>query len=285
MIWLIGNKGMLGHDVEDLLKKKNLKYFATDIEVNITTLDALKQYSADKQFNYIINCAAYTDVDLAETEEEKACLINGEAVKNLSIIAKEKNAVLIHISTDYVFDGKKKDPYKEEDGVNPLSVYGMSKLKGEKCIQEILEKYFIIRTAWLYGRYGKNFTYTMLHSFQKQDEIKVVDDQFGTPTYTFDLAKIIIEIIKTGSGQYGIYHFTNEGLTTWYEYAKEIYKIAKKAGLCHNEVKINPIKTEQHPLPARRPEYSLLSKEKIKDNLRINIREWKDALKEFMENL
>ncbi len=285
MIWLIGNKGMLGHDVEDLLKKEDLKYFATDIETDITSLNALKQYVQHKQFNYIINCAAYTDVDGAEKEIEKAYCVNWEGVRNIALVAKENNAILIHISTDYVFDGKKEDPYKEEDMTKPLSVYGKSKLKGEEDIQELLEKYFILRTAWLYGKYGKNFIYTLLQLFQKQDEIKVTDEQSGSPTYTVDLAKILIEIIKTGLDQYGIYHFTNEGITTWYGFAKAIYKIAKKTGLCSKEVNIAPIKTEEYPLPAVRPEYSLLSKEKIKDNLKINIREWKDALKEFMENL
>ena len=282
MIWLTGNRGMLGRDVESLLKKDKFEYFATDIDRDITDFQGLKKYTADRHFDHIINCSAYTDVDMAESEEEKAYSINGEGVKNLALIAKEKDAVLIHISTDYVFNGKKKEPYTETDTVDPISVYGKSKLKAEEYIQDILNKYYILRTSWLFGRNGKNFVHTILRLFQEQDEINVVDDQYGSPTYSRDLAEIIIEIIKSESNQYGIYHFTNKGLTTWYEFAETIYTAANNAGLCDKEVMINPIKTEEYPLPAGRPEYSLLSKEKIIKIFKIKIRSWQKALGEFI---
>lgn len=285
MIWLIGNKGMLGHDVEESLKKNNIKYCATDIEVDIASLNFLKQYAKNIKFKYIINCAAYTDVDGAETEQEQAYLINGEAVKNLALVAKENDAVLIHISTDYVFDGNRRDLYKEKDTTNPLSVYGKSKLNGEEYIQDILEKYYIFRTAWLYGKYGGNYIYTILRLLHEKKEVKVVNDQFGSPTFTKDLSDVIIKIIKKKYSRYGIYHFTNEGITTWYEYAKEIHRIARDNRLCDREVNIIPVKTEEYPLPAKRPEYSRLSKEKIKKNLKIKIRFWQKALEEFIKNL
>lgn len=285
MIWLVGNRGMLGYDVEFLLKRNRLEYTATDIDVDITNIEVLRHFTLDKQFNYIINCAAYTNVDGAETDEERTYSINGEAVKNLSLIAKEMDAVLIHISTDYVFDGRSKEAYKEKHAVNPLSVYGRSKLKGEKYIQEFLKNYFIFRTSWLYGKHGRNFVHTMLKLFKARDEIKIISDQYGSPTYTMDLAGIIIEIIKRHNKNYGIYHFTNTGFTNWYEFAKEIYKIAKKYGIVKKDIKIIPIKTEEYPLPAMRPQYSVLSKEKVGKELNIFIESWQNSLKKFIQCL
>ncbi len=285
MIWLIGNKGMLGSDVELLLKKWDKEYIATDKEIDITNIDILRNFIKDKEINYIINCSAYTNVDGAESEKELAYLINGEGVKNISIIAKEKDAVLIHISTDYVFDGKEEKIYKEDDKVNPLSIYGKSKLEGERFVQEILEKYFIIRTAWLYGLNGKNFVYTMLRLFETKDEIKVVSDQYGTPTYSMDLAEVILKFIKNKIKVYGIYHFTNEGKTNWYEFAKEIYKISKEINLINKEVKIIPITTADYPTPAIRPHFSILDKSKIKNVLNMDIREWNVALRDFLSRV
>ncbi len=285
MIWLIGNNGMLGHDVESLLKKESLDYFATDIEVDITNLYALKSYYRDKQYKYIINCAGYTDVDGAETEQDKAFFVNAQAVKNLASAAKDKNAVLIHVSTDHVFDGNKKEPYLEEDKVNPLSIYAKSKLRGEEYIQDVLDKFFIIRTAWLYGKNGKNFVDTMLRLFQEKDEIEVVNDQYGSPTYTLDLAAAIIKIIKSNLPLYGIYHFTNEGYVNWHEFSGKIYDLAKSIGLCNKEIIIQPITTEEYPRPAARPQFLLLSKEKIKKIFDINPRPWQEALEEFIKNL
>jgi len=299
MLWLVGNKGMLGYEVEELLKSHNLSYIATDYEVDITDYKLLNDFIADKKVDLIINCAAYTKVDKAEEEIEKAYAINRDGVRNLARIALAKEARLIHISTDYVFDGQKKKEkekekdrmgvcaYLEEDSPNPLSVYGKSKLAGEEELKRGLEAYFIIRTAWLYGKKGANFVYTMLKLFQERDLVKVVDDQWGSPTYARDLAEVIIKIIESGSKQYGIYHFTNEGVTNWYQFAREIYEQAKGQGLIEEErkVKIIPIKTEEYPTAARRPKYSVLSKEKIKKELNIKIPYWRESLEKCLKRI
>jgi len=199
---------------------------------------------------------------------------------------------LIHISTDYVFDGRQKKEgsavaYREDDKTNPINIYGRSKLAGEEEIKNILEKYFIIRTAWLYGLKGNNFVYTMLRLFKERDLVKVVEDQWGSPTYTADLAGAILKIIEDDSVSYGIYHFTNEGMTSWHEFARTIYKKAKKLGLIEDnkKVEIQPIKTEDYPTKALRPRYSVLSKEKIKREFNIKIRDWNNALEDFLISL
>lgn len=296
LLWLVGNKGMLGSEVEELLKSHKLSYIATDYEVDITDYKLLNDFIADKKVDLIINCAAYTKVDKAEEEIEKAYAINRDGVRNLARIALAKEAKLIHISTDYVFDGQKEKEkdrmggtgaYLEEDSPNPLGVYGKSKLAGEEELKRQLEDYFIIRTAWLYGKKGSNFVYTMLKLFQERDLVKVVDDQWGSPTYARDLAEVIIKIIESDSKQYGIYHFTNEGVTSWYEFARTIYRKAKRLGLIekNKKVEIQPIKTEEYPTAALRPKNSILSKEKIKKTFHIEIRRWEEALKDFLSTL
>jgi dTDP-4-dehydrorhamnose reductase len=289
MIWLIGNKGMLGSDVEKLLKEINLKYWATGKEVDITDYKALEKYGRDKKIEWIINCAGYTQVDKAEEEEEKAFSLNQVGVQNISLFCSKRKIRLIHISTDYVFDGKKNlaDSYSEEDKPNTLGIYGKSKLAGEREIKNILNSYFIIRTAWLYGENGSNFVYTMLKLFKERHTVKVVEDQWGSPTYTRDLAEAIIRIVRSDSNQYGVYHFTNEGITTWYKFAKEIYRHAKEIGLIdrNKEVSIMPINTVDYPTQAVRPINSILSKEKIKQTFNFEIRTWNEALEEFLNNL
>ena len=289
MIWLIGNKGMLGSEVEELLKENNFSYVSSDQETDITDYLVLKRFVKNKKIEWIINCAAYTAVDKAEKEIEKAYGINRDGVKNIAKIASENKSKLIHISTDYVFDGKKDKQYaySEEDIPNPMGIYGKSKLAGEDEIKKLLNNYFIIRTAWLYGVNGSNFVYTMLRLFKENNLVKVVSDQWGTPTYTGDLAEAIIRIAKSNSDQFGIYHFTNEGTTTWYGFAKEIYIQAKKFGLtdAEKETKIVPIMTEEYPTAAVRPKNSILSKEKIKQTFNLEIRSWIGALKDFLYSL
>jgi dTDP-4-dehydrorhamnose reductase len=197
---------------------------------------------------------------------------------------------LIHISTDYVFDGQQEEDtvaYSEDDKTNPINIYGKSKFAGEEEIEKILEKYFIIRTAWLHGLQGNNFVYTMLRVFKERDLVKVVEDQWGSPTYTVDLAKVILKIIEDDSVSYGIYHFTNEGVTNWYKFARTIYNKAKRLGLIESnkKVDIQPIKTEDYPTAARRPRYSVLSKEKIKRGFNLKIRDWEEALEDFLIGL
>ncbi len=289
MIWLIGNKGMLGNEVEKLLKENNLSYVASDQEIDITNYNLLKRYVENKKVDWIINCASYTVVDKAEEQIKKTYRLNRDGVGNLARIALDKQTKLIHISTDYVFDGKKDKTcaYTEEDKPNPMSIYGKSKLGGEKEIKNVLNEFFIIRTTWLYGLNGSNFVYTMLRLFKERAVIKVVNDQWGSPTYTTDLAGAILKIIEDNSISYGVYHFTNEGMTNWYEFARTIYTKAKRLGLIEDnkKVEIQPIKTEDYPTAARRPRYSVLSKGKIEKEFNLKIRDWNEALEDFLVSL
>jgi len=289
MIWLIGNKGMLGSEVEKLLKKNNLSYIASDQEVDITDYQALESYGKDKKIEWIINCSGYTKVDKAEEEVEQAFKINRDGVKNIALFSLKRQVKLIHISTDYVFNEEEENPffYREEDKADPPSIYGKSKLAGEKEIERVLKNYFILRTAWLYGLEGPNFVYTMLKLFKEREIVRVVDDQWGSPTYTADLAGAILKIIKSGSDKFGIYHFTNEGVIIWYEFARAIYDKAKRLGVLRGsrKVEIKPIKTDEYPTAAVRPKYSVLSKDKIKKEFNLKIRNWDEALEDFLNIL
>jgi dTDP-4-dehydrorhamnose reductase len=290
MIWLIGNKGMLGNDVEKLLKERGLTYWASDKEVDISDYKALEKFGKDKKIKWVINCAGYTKVDKAEEEIDEAFKINKDGVRNIALFSAKSQIRLIHISTDYVFDGRQEGgavAYREDDENSPINIYGKSKLAGEEEIKKTLKEYFIIRTAWLYGAKGNNFVYTMLRLFKERNLVKVVDDQWGSPTYTVDLAGAILKIIEDDSVSYGIYHFTNEGVTSWYEFARTIYKKAKKLGLTESNKKvgIQLIKTEDYPTAARRPRYSALSKEKIKREFNLKIRDWDKALEDFLISL
>lgn len=276
---------MLGSDVEQLLHQSKKEYIASDCEVDITDILCLESFlceHSNESIDYIVNCAAYTAVDMAEKEEEKAFKLNSEGPRNLAGIALKTGAVLIHLSTDYVFDGKKQGMYDEDDPVNPINVYGKSKLRGETCIQTETECYFILRTAWLYGKNGKNFVKTMIKLFKEKDELKIVNDQTGNPTYTQDLARVIMTIINSKSDHYGIYHVTNKGQTTWYEFAKSIYTYGKEKGLINRDVTILPISSREYQTPAKRPDNSCLSKEKLKKQLGIVMRSWEEALYDYL---
>ena len=292
MIWLVGNKGMLGSEVEKLLKEQGLTYWASDKEVDVGDYKALEKFGKDKKIKWIINCAGYTKVDKAEEEIDEAFRINKDGVRNIALFSSKRQIRLIHISTDYVFDGRQgkegnEVAYREDDNTNPINIYGKSKLAGEEEIKKILEEYFIIRTAWLYGLKGNNFVYTMLRLFKERDLVKVVEDQWGSPTYTVDLAGAILKMIEDDSVSYGIYHFTNEGVANWYEFARTIYKKAKRLGLIegNKKVEIQPIKSEDYPTAARRPKYSVLSKEKIKREFNLKIRDWDKTLEDFLISL
>ena len=284
MIWLIGNKGMLGTEVEALLKEKEWAYIASDQEIDITNLDELRIFSAVKPISWIINCAAYTSVDKAEDEPDLAFKINATGPRNIAEIAKNKGAKLIHISTDYVFDGTKAGPYLETDTPNPLGVYGKSKYRGEVNITETLKEYFIVRTSWLYGQHGNNFVYTMLRLFKERDEVRVVGDQFGSPTYAPDLAAAILDMVRLNSDAYSVYHFTNAGKISWHDFACEIYHMAQKKKLLAKEVLIQKIATEDYRTKAQRPQNSYLSKEKIQDAFNIIVRTWQEGLQDFFDS-
>jgi len=290
MIWLIGNKGMLGSDVEKLLKERGLVYWASDKEVDIGDYKALEKFGKDMKIKWVINCAGYTKVDKAEEEINEAFRINKDGVRNIALFSVKRQIRLIHISADYVFDDQQEGSvvaYREDDKTNPINIYGKSKVAGEEEIKNILEKYFIIRTAWLYGLRGNNFVYAMLRLFKERNVVKVVKDQLGSPTYSADLAGAILKIIEDDSVSYGIYHFTNEGVVSWYKFSQTIYKKAKRLGMIEDDkkVEIQSIKTEEYPTVARRPRYSVLSIDKIKRKFNLKIRNWDEALEDFLSLL
>lgn len=273
---------MLGTDVEQKLKASAFDYSASDMDVDITDIGALRNFSKDKKIEWIINCSAYTAVDKAEDEAGKAFKINADGAGNVALVAKERKAKLIHFSTDYVFDGTKSEAYIENDMTGPIGVYGRSKLKGEENILQTLSEHFIFRISWLYGHHGANFVHTMLRLFGERDEVRVVNDQWGSPTFAEDVADLIIKIIRENSTAYGIYHFTNGGRTTWYEFTREIHRLAKEIGLKKNDIKITPVSTAEYPTKAKRPANSCMSKTKIEKTLGVKIRPWQESLVEFL---
>lgn len=292
MIWLIGNKGMLGTEVSETLTQRQLDFIGTDREVDITNIESMrsfvkKQSTSGKPFTCIINCAAYTNVNKAESDIELCTKLNVQGPANIAKVAKELSAVLIHISTDYVFDGNAKTPYTEEMEQNPTGVYGKTKGDGEKRIFEETDKAYIIRTAWLYGKHGNNFVFTMLRVMNENGSVKVVRDQFGTPTFAFDLARAIVDFAqavetKGDKPDFGIYHFTNLGETNWFEFANEIYRLGRIHNKINRETIVNPCTTAEYPTPAPRPSYSVLSKDKISKVLTWKIPDWKTSLEKFI---
>ncbi len=284
MVWLIGCKGMLGTEIARQLKNSNIDYIGTDIDVDITKLEVLEDFAnKNPKIDWIINCSAYTAVDKAEDDKDFANLLNNIGPKNISSVAKKINAKMIHISTDYVFDGTGNIPYTEDMDVKPIGVYGQTKADGEKSVIDSGCEYYIFRTAWLYGYDGKNFVYTMLKLMESKQELSVVSDQKGTPTFAGDLANCVIKTI-TSKNQIpcGIYHCTDLGESTWYDFAWEIYKQGKATGKLSNECKINPCSTDEFPTKAKRPAYSVLSKEKIQQALGIALPMWNESLNVFM---
>ena len=274
-VLVTGSNGQVGSEIRELSSNYPYNFFFTDREtLDITNEEALKNFIQTNNINAIINCAAYTAVDKAESDEQTADLVNRKAVKKLSKISLENNIKLIHISTDYVFDGKAYKPYCEEYQTNPQSVYGKTKLLGENEMIKINpHNSIIIRTSWVYSYYGANFVKTMLRLGREKESLGVIFDQVGTPTYAKDLAKVILDVLpKIDTQKVEIYNYSNEGVLSWYDFAKEIMKMAKLP------CQINPIETHQYPTPAKRPHYSLLNKSKIKKEFNIIIPYWKDGL-------
>ena len=276
---------MLGRELSALLEEKNLTFTGTDREVSILDPSALKEFAENAEPSWIVNCSGYTAVDRAESDKEAAFAINAQGVKNIASLALELDIPLIHISTDYVFDGTSRIPVTEDAPVSPVSVYGESKLSGENAIREIHKKHFIIRTAWLYGQYGPNFVYAMIKLMNARESIKVVDDQHGSPTWAKDLAGLMFTIISAESETYGTYHFSGEGECTWYTFARSIYEFGKEKNLITSDCTIEPCSSSEFPTPAKRPEYSLLSKEKVKKTFGFRVPDWEDSLAEFMNTL
>lgn len=281
-IFVTGSMGQLGSEIKELSNNYDYNFFFTDrTNIDITDEVSIKTFCQTNNINIIINCAAYTAVDKAESDENNADLVNRKAVKKLAKISKENNIKLIHISTDYVFDGKAFKPYCEQFQTNPQSIYGKTKLDGENEMININPlNSIIIRTSWVYSFYGNNFVKTMLRLGKEKDELGVIFDQVGTPTYAKDLAYTILEILpKIENSKVEIYNYSNEGVLSWYDFAKEIMKMAKL------NCKINPIETYQYPTPAKRPHFSLLNKKKIKSTFNIEIPYWKDGLDDCLKRM
>lgn len=273
-ILITGSNGQLGNEMRCISTKSKDHYIFTDIaELDITNLDEIQKILKQEKIDVIVNCAAYTNVDNAEDDKETADKINHKAVRHLAIAAKEADATLIHVSTDYVFDGSNNTPYIETDMTSPLGVYGITKLAGEDAIKEIGCKHIIIRTAWLYSQYGKNFVKTILNLTANKDSLKVVFDQVGTPTYAKDLAQGIHHIITNRLlDQQGIYHFSNEGVCSWYDFAIEIRNLSK------NDCNIYPCHSIDFPSKVKRPHYSVLDKTLFRETFGFKIPYWKDSL-------
>ena len=276
---------MLGTELSLLLKKNNIPFTGTDRELDITDLTALKAFVENTSaFDCIINCAAYTAVDKAEDDVETCRKLNTLGPANIALCAKKSGSRFIHISTDYVFNGLGTRPYREDDPTNPTGVYGLTKKDGETAALENNPFTYIIRTAWLYGKYGNNFVQTMLRLMNERDEIKVVNDQRGTPTWAYDLACVIVEFIKTEINiPYGIYHYTNEGETTWFDFAGEIYRLGRESGLIAKDCAVRPCTSAEYPARVKRPAYSVLDKAKITTAAGITIPAWEKSLQEYLK--
>jgi len=279
VVLVTGANGQLGQALQSIsgINPQITFVFCSSSGLDITNLQSCIAVFEKYQPDYCINAAAYTAVDKAESETDKANLINVIGARNIAEVCKKSNAVLLHISTDFVFDGTSITPYTEEDMPNPTGVYGKTKLDGEKAIQEIWNKYFIIRTSWVYSQFGNNFMKTMLRLASERTHLSVVNDQIGTPTNAVDLAEVLIKMIQfcqtTPIEVFGIYNFSNEGQCSWYDFAKKIFEI--------NSIKIDlqPISSASYPTPAQRPAYSVLDKSKIKKAFGVAIKNWEESLK------
>lgn len=274
-VLVTGVKGQLGYDVVKDLKKRGHEPIGVDREeMDLMNNDAIREFIMNTRPEAIIHCAAYTAVDKAEEEVEVCYQVNAEATKVIAECAKELDITLIYISTDYVFDGTKEGDYVETDLPNPINVYGASKLLGEQYVQQLLEKYYIVRISWVFGENGNNFIKTMRRLGSERDELNIIHDQVGSPTYTADLAPLLVDMMETNN--YGIYHATNEGTCSWFEFANEIFKQS------NIEVKTNPITTDQYPTAAKRPMNSRMSKDKLTEFGFALLPSWEEALNNYL---
>jgi len=285
MIWIIGNKGMLGQEISRTLTEAGIPFTGSDMEVSILEPSALRNYAEKYNPSWIVNCSAYTAVDRAEEDTDTAYAVNRNGAANLAVLAAERDIPMVHISTDYVFDGTSSTPLTENAPTGPTGVYGASKLAGEEEIRRIWKKHVIIRTAWLYGLSGSNFVYTMIKLMNKLDSLKVVNDQYGSPSWTGDLANLILRVLRSDGQNWGTYHFSGDGECSWYDFAGEIFRIGRETGLIGSDCAITPCTSEEFPTPAKRPAYSLLSKEKVKRIFSIEISNWQDSLQTFMKGI
>ena len=283
MIWLMGHKGMLGSELARLLTQAGMPFIGTDVDVDITVPEDLRRFAQGRTVDWIVCAAAYTNVDAAEQNEEHAWAINATGAGNIATVAAAIGAPLIHISTDYVFDGAGTRPYTEDDPVRPLGVYARSKAEGERRVRQVCPRHFILRTAWLYGHDGRNFVTTMLRLMRERERIAVVADQRGSPTWTHTLAAGILRIIQPPSDAFGTYHLTDAGDISWYEFALEIQKQATDRGLVPGRCRIDPIPATQYPSRVPRPAYSVLSKEKWRRQFGVTLPDWRVSLGAFLD--
>jgi dTDP-4-dehydrorhamnose reductase len=280
-IVIFGASGQLGHCIKKVAEEKGVEniHFPPESEANILDTTALKSIFEKYKPAYAINCAAYTAVDKAEDDIDLARKINKTGAENLAIACKENGAVLVHVSTDFVFKGDTTTPLVETDAAEPISIYGLTKLEGEQDITRILDQHYIIRTSWLYSEYGNNFVKTMLKLGSERDLLKIIADQVGSPTYAIDLASAILDIIAAGKQEYGIYHYSNEGVTSWYDFAMGIFDIGEVS------VKVSPIRTSEYPTRATRPAFSVMDKAKIKNTFGIEVPYWRHSLEACIKKL
>lgn len=275
-VLVTGVKGQLGYDVVNELEKRSIEAIGVDIEeMDITDAESVHSVITEAAPDAVIHCAAYTAVDAAEDNAELCRRVNADGTKNIAVVCKELDIKMIYISTDYVFDGQGERCWEPDDERHPLNVYGQTKYEGELAVQETLEKYFIVRIAWVFGVNGKNFIKTMLRLAETNKRLTVVNDQYGSPTYTYDLARLLVDMVLTE--KYGIYHATNEGICTWYEFACEIFK---QAGI---DIEVAPVSAAEYPAKAKRPENSRMSKEKLSENGFERLPKWQDALGRYLE--
>ena len=279
-VLVTGANGQLGSAIKSIAKNEAfLRFtFCTSGELNITDSDSVANFFRSNTYDYCINCAAYTNVDAAEEHFVKANAINGLGVKNLALACKDSQTKLIHISTDFVFSGKQSVPYTESDIAEPSSAYGLSKYRGEQEISKNLTEYYIIRTSWLYSEFGHNFMKSMLKFAKERDSLSVVFDQIGSPTYAVDLARFVLLLIQKDTAAFGVYHYSNEGVASWYDFAKAIFEEA------NIDIELKPIRTAEYPLPAKRPSYSVMDKAKVKANFKLRIPHWRDSLRLAQKN-
>ncbi|MBQ3584097.1 MAG: dTDP-4-dehydrorhamnose reductase [Lachnospiraceae bacterium] len=277
-VLVTGVKGQLGFDVVNELKKHHIEAVGVDIEeMDITDKEAVDQVISEAGVDAVIHCAAYTAVDAAEDNMEICRRVNADGTRNIAEVCKKLDIKMMYISTDYVFDGEGERPWEPDDERDPLNAYGVSKYEGELAVQENTDKYFIVRIAWVFGVNGKNFIKTMLNLGKTHDTLTVVDDQVGSPTYTYDLAVLLVQMIQ--SDKYGIYHATNEGFCTWYDFAVEIFK---QAGM---EVKVLPVSSEEYKSKAKRPHNSRMNKDKLEKNGFDRLPAWQDALVRYLKEI
>ena len=277
-VLVTGVKGQLGYDVVNELTKRGHIAIGTDIEeMDITDAGSVDKVIKESAPDAVVHCAAYTAGDAAEDNVDLCRKINAEGTQNIANVCKELDIKMVYISTDYVFDGEGERPWEPDDNRTPLNVYGQTKYEGELAVENTLEKFFIVRIAWVFGVNGKNFIKTMLNLGKTRDSLTVVNDQFGSPTYTYDLAKLLVDMVETD--KYGIYHATNEGICTWYECACEIFK---QAGM---DIKVSPVLASEYPAKAKRPSNSRMSKEKLTENGFEKLPTWQDALSRYLKEI